>query len=192
MTFDQTDPWGNVSPWDVANQPQPNPTSEPPVSNQPNAVANPDNVTLSFKGGTGHDASLLVLRAGSLAELDQMLDQQASYLKSVVEKASRVQAFSTNLNAAAKVSSPTTSAPPAQPYFNQSTGQVQNGQSAQPPFGGGAPDHDSQGVTTCAHGPRKHFAKDNWEAMFCQEREKSAQCPPAFKDKKTGKYAVKS
>jgi hypothetical protein len=47
------------------------------------------------------------------------------------------------------------------------------------------------GVTTCMHGDRKHFAKDNWEAMFCQEREKSAQCPPAFKNKKSGKYELK-
>lgn len=43
---------------------------------------------------------------------------------------------------------------------------------------------------TCTHG-RKHFAKDTWEAMFCTQREKSDQCPPAFFDKKMKKYVQK-
>jgi len=189
--FDPFDPWGQKSPWDEA-QPNTNPTApEAPVTNQPAPVVteNAENVTYSFKGGTGYDASLLVIRAASLTELNEKLTKEAAVLRSVLEKGAQVQAFNTSLNSAAK---PTTSAPApqAQPTFQN--GQVQYQQQApQAPFGGGAPESD-QGVTTCVHGPRKHFAKDTWEAMFCQEREKHNQCTPAFKNKKTGKYEVKS
>lgn len=184
--FDPTDPWGTKSPWDVA-QPDQTQTPEAPVTN---VVENADSVTLSFKGGTGHDASLLVLRAANASALNQMLDREAATLKEVVEKAARVQAYSTAVNQAAKAQGAPQAPPATQPTFNPNSGQVQYNQAPQAPFGGGG--ESDQGVTTCAHGPRKHFAKDNWEAMFCTEREKYNQCPPAFKDKKTGKYAVKS
>lgn len=183
--FDPTDPWGQKSPWDVA-QPDTNPTApEAPVTNQP--VATPENVTLSFKGGAGYDASLLVVRAGSLAELDQMLDQEAAHLKSVMEKAARVQAYSTSLNSATKTSA-ATAAPATQPSFNPASGQVQYSQPAQAPqapFGGGAPGD------SCVHGrtPRSGTnQKGPWSALFCNERDKNAQCKPLWKQK-DGSYA---
>jgi hypothetical protein len=185
--FDPTDPWGQRSPWEIA-QPDTNTAPEAPVTNQPtSAVENNDAVTLSFKGGSGYDASLLVLRAENIAALDRMMDQEVAHLKSVMEKAARVQAYSTSLNSGQ--AKPAASAPAAQPSFNPNSGQVQYNQAPTAPFGGGG--ESDQGVTTCAHGPRKYFAKDTWEAMFCQEREKRNQCPPAFKDKKTDKYVVK-
>ncbi|MFD5069174.1 hypothetical protein ACFWNC_14770 [Streptomyces sp. NPDC058369] len=182
--FDPTDPWGTKSPWDEA-QPNQTQTPEAPVTN---VVENADSVTLSFKGGSGHDASLLVLRAANASALNQMLDREAATLKEVVEKAARVQAYSTAVNQAAKGQVAPQAPPAAQPTFNPNSGQVQYNQAPEPPFGGGS----DLGVTTCMHGPRTHRAGANWEAMFCPERDKSAQCPPAWKDKKTGKYAVKS
>lgn len=125
--FDPTSPWGDRSPWDIA-QPEPQTPTAPevPVTNPSAAVVteNPEGVTLSFKGGPGYDASLLVIRATNLAELDRKMDQEAGFLKSVMEKAAKVQAYSTALNSGGAQPAPA-AAPVAQPSFNPNSGQVQ-------------------------------------------------------------------
>jgi hypothetical protein len=145
--FDPTDPWGSKSPWDAVGQTQTPPAQEAPVTNQPVAAIaeNPDGVTLSFKGGPGYDASLLVIRAANLAELDRKMDQEAVHLKSVMEKAARAQAYSTALNSGGTQPQPA-GAPPAQPSFNPSSGQVQYG-SQQAPSGPPKPANVPDGWT---------------------------------------------
>lgn len=146
--FDPTDPWGQKSPWDVANQPQTPPAQEAPVPNSTAAVVteNSDAVTLSFKGGPGFDASLLVIRAASLAELDKKMDQEAGHLKSVIEKAAKIQAYSTSLNSGAGTSAPA-AAPAAQPTFNPNSGQVQYNQAPSAPAGPPKPANVPDGWT---------------------------------------------
>ncbi|MFD9561490.1 hypothetical protein [Streptomyces sp. NPDC059994] len=61
-----------------------------------------EGVTLSFKGGSGYDASLLVLRAGTIAEMDQVLEQEGAQLASLMKRAAKIQSFSTELNASDK------------------------------------------------------------------------------------------
>ncbi|MFE8916841.1 hypothetical protein [Streptomyces globisporus] len=197
MSFDQTDPWGNVSPWDAANQPQPNLTSEPPVSNPSVAVAsapNPFKIGFTLKAASGYDAEWLTPTVyGSTAEetaqrgKDLLLAMKANGL---IEFTAQAAEFTRGQFLGGKGGKPA-QAPPAQPSFNQGTGQVQYSQPAQAPFGGGVPDHEDKGTTTCVHGNRTHRTGGNWEAMFCPAREKSEQCPPAWKDKKTGKFVVK-
>lgn len=190
--FDPTDPWGVKSPWDVA-QPEPQPTApEAPVTTPPVVASSPNPFKIGFtlKAASGYDAEWLTPTVyGSSAEetaqrgKDLLLAMRAVGLIDITSQAAEYTRGQFKGGPKAQ-----TAAPTAKPSFQN--GQVQYGNQA--PFGGGVPDHDDLGVTTCAHGPRKHFAKDTWEAMFCQAREKSEQCPPAFKDKKSGKYVVKS
>lgn len=191
--FDPTDPWGQKSPWDEVQPPQTAP--EVPVTNQPNAVAtspNPFKIGFTLKAASGFDAEWLTPTVyGSSAEetaqrgKDLLLAMKAQGLIEFTSQAAKY--FRDQ-----RPSGQPASAPPAaaQPSFQN--GQVQYGnQAPQAPFGAGVPDHDDRGTTTCAHGPRTHRTGATWEAMFCSAREKSEQCPPAWKDKKTGKFVVK-
>lgn len=191
--FDPTDPWGSRSPWETAGQTQPEPTPEAPVTNQPvaaNPAPNPFKIGMTLKAASGYDAEWLTPTVyGASAEdtaqkaKDLLLAMKANGLIEFVSQAAEYTRGQFKGGAAKQA--------PGKPSFQN--GQVQyNNQPAEPPFGGGVPDHDDLGVTTCAHGPRKHFSKDNWEAMFCQAREKRDQCPPAFKNKKSGKYEIKN
>lgn len=60
--FDPTSPWGERSPWEIA-QPEPQPTApEVPVTNQPTAVAsnqNPFKIGFTLKAAAGYDAEWL-------------------------------------------------------------------------------------------------------------------------------------
>jgi len=167
--FDPTDPWGDVSPWDATSQTQPPATQEPPVATPPVAVVdNQESVTLSFKGGTGYDASLLVIRAASLSEMNEKLTREAAALRSVLEKAAKVQAYNTSLNSSDKTTQPAGTKP-----------QFQNGKIINQPVA--APAGDS-----CPHGRtlrEGNGAKGPWAAMFCNERNKAAQCPPLWRQK---------
>ncbi|MFD9563412.1 hypothetical protein [Streptomyces sp. NPDC059994] len=169
-------PFGSGSPWDEAaeNTPAPNEiNTESPVTTAAPAPAAHEGATLSFKGGAGYDANLLVLRAPTVSDMDAMLEEEGTVIASVLRKAAKIQAFNTELNTKGK--GITTKAASKTVFTG---GRVQQ-------EGGSAVVND-----TCPHG-RKHFAKGDWEAMFCTEREKSDQCPPAFLDKKTGKYVQK-
>lgn len=188
--FDPTDPWGQKSPWDVAGQTQTPPTQEAPVTNQPvavNTAPNPFKIGFTLKAASGYDAEWLTPTVyGSSAE------ETAQRGKDLLLAMKQVGLIEFTAQAAEFTRSQFQGggAKPAQPAGTKPSfqgGKVQHNQAP-----AGVPDHDDQGVTTCAHGPRKYFSKNNWEAMFCQEREKSAQCPPAFKNKKSGKYELPS
>jgi hypothetical protein len=152
----------------------------PPVAA---SAPNPYKIGFTLKAASGYDAEWLTPTVyGSTAEETAQRGKDLLLaMKSVglIEFTAQAAEFTRGqfLGGGAKPA-----AVAAKPTFQN--GQVQYGNQA--PSGG--PD---LGVTTCMHGPRKHFAKDTWEAMFCQEREKSAQCPPAFKNKKSGKYELK-
>lgn len=196
--FNETDPWGERSPWEIA-QPNSNTASEAPVTNQPATTSpNPFKIGFTLKAASGYEAEWLTptVYGGSAEETAQRGKDLLVAMKNIglIEFTAQAAEFTRGTYLGAGKSKPASQAPApqAQPTFNPTSGQVQYSQPAQAPqapFGGGG--ESDQGVTTCAHGPRKYFAKDAWEAMFCQEREKYNQCPPAFKDKKTGKYVVK-
>ncbi|MET9816912.1 hypothetical protein [Streptomyces sp. NPDC006355] len=186
--FDPTDPWGQKSPWDVA-QPDPQPTAqEAPVTTPPVVAPNPYKIGFTLKAASGYDAEWLTPTVyGSTAEETAQRGKDlllAMKQVGLIEFTAQAAEFTRGqfMGKGGPKEAPSQVAA-AKPTFQN--GQVQYG--SQAPSGG-----SDLGVTTCAHGNRKHFAKDTWEAMFCQAREKSEQCPPAFKDKKTGKYVVKS
>ncbi|MGK5626973.1 hypothetical protein [Streptomyces sp. URMC 123] len=168
-------PFGN-SPWD-APSPENNMTEtlkESPVTTS--TAHTQEGVTLSFKGGEGYDASLLVLRAATISDMDAMLDEEASTLASLMKRMAKIQSFNTELNFKDKG---TKVKPTGKNTF--SGGKVQNS-------AGG----EHQGVTDCEHG-RTHVAKNGWEAYFCNadERKGEDKCPPAFLSKKSGKFELK-
>lgn len=190
--FDPTDPWGQKSPWDVA-QPNANQTaSEAPVTNQPTSASpNPFKIGFTLKAATGFEAEWLTpVVYGATAEetaqrgKDLLVAMKANGL---IEFTAQAAQYTRGQYLGAGNPKPAAVAPAAQPSFQN--GQVQYGnQSAQPPFGGGAP---AAGGDSCPHG-RTHRSGNNakgpWEAMFCNERNKSAQCPPMWKQK-DGSYA---
>ncbi|WP_424214810.1 hypothetical protein ACN20G_23590 [Streptomyces sp. BI20] len=166
-------PFGQ-SPWDEpANDNTPTSNQESPVTVTTATPAH-EGVTLSFKGGSGYDASLLVLRASTITEMGQMLDSEREALMALMKRMAKVQTFNNGLNAPAKT---------VQAGKNTfSGGKVQNS--------GGDGGH--KGVTDCEHG-RTHVAKGTWEAYFCNadERKGEDKCPPAFLNNKSGKFEVK-
>ncbi|MFB7906439.1 hypothetical protein ACFC1T_08445 [Kitasatospora sp. NPDC056076] len=124
-------------------------------------TAAPENVTLSFKGGAGYDASLLVLRAGSLTEMDTLLRTESAALKSLLEQAAKVQSYNTGLNSPAGAGS-------------AARAKFENGKVVSKGTPSGPGDDD------CPHG-RKLVDKGNWSAMFCQAPQKPDQCAPLWK-----------
>ncbi|WP_327377697.1 hypothetical protein OG393_29350 [Streptomyces sp. NBC_01216] len=169
-------PFGSGSPWDEPTEntaSNKNDTESPVTTAAPAPTAAPEGVTVSFKGGLGYDASLAVLRAATVADMDNLLEEEGPAIASMLRKMAKIQAFNTELNTKDKGA---TAKPAGRTTFSGGRVQQEEGSSVV--------------GDTCPHG-RKHFAKGDWEAMFCTEREKSDQCPPAFKDKKTGKYVQK-
>ncbi|AYG79969.1 hypothetical protein DWB77_02088 [Streptomyces hundungensis] len=163
-------PWGEpTTDTTTAETPKESPMTTPTTHTQ-------EGVTLSFKGGEGYDASLLVLRAATVADMDAMLDEEASALASLMKRMAKIQKYSTELNAKDKGAKPA-----GKNSF--SGGKVQNS--------GGDGGH--QGVTDCEHG-RTHVAKGTWEAYFCNadERKGDDKCAPAFLNKKSGKFELKN
>ncbi|MFJ7901920.1 hypothetical protein ACIQ6V_15765 [Streptomyces sp. NPDC096198] len=168
-------PFGN-SPWDEPSTDNTTETSKESPMTTPTAHTQ-EGVTLSFKGGEGYDASLLVLRAATIADMEAMLDEEAGALASLMKRMAKIQSFSSELNYKDKG---VKAKPAGKTTF--SGGKVQNS-------GGG----EHQGATDCEHG-RTHVAKGTWEAYFCNadERRGEAKCPPAFLNKKSGKFELKA
>ncbi|QUI30660.1 hypothetical protein H9W91_07125 [Streptomyces alfalfae] len=131
-------------------------------------------VRVTLKGGKGYDAPWITIDGTDVADALAQLDRKDE-VKALVD-------------AAAKIGR----------YF-ASTGEPAGGGSAPKRFengkvvggSGGGGGGERQGDTTCAHGDRTYRSGGSWEAMFCPARDKSEQCPPAWKDKKTGKFVVK-
>lgn len=176
--FDPTDPWGAKSPWDVA-QPDSQPTApEVPVTNPPAAAPNPYKIGFTLKAAAGYDAEWLTPTVyGSTAEetaqrgKDLLLAMKAVGL---IEFTAQAAEFTRSQFQGG----PKTQAAPATAKPSFQNGQVQYNQTPAAPAG--VPGD------SCPHG-RTHRsgtnAKGPWEAMFCNERNKAAQCPPLWKQK---------
>ncbi|MCZ1015586.1 hypothetical protein [Streptomyces noursei] len=129
-------------------------------------------VRVTLKGGTSYDAPWITIDGVNIADaLEQLANKEQ--VKELIDATAKVGQYF------ASTGKPSTAGAAPKRFEN---GRVVAQQAD------GAPEVVND---QCPHG-RKHFAKDNWEAMFCTERERANQCPPAFKDKKTGKYLVKS
>ncbi|UFQ16387.1 MULTISPECIES: hypothetical protein [Streptomyces] len=172
------DPFADTSPWDEPNEtPATETPKESPVTTAPTAM-NPFKIGLTFKAASGFDAEWITptVYGGSADEVARRTVELIGALKEhgVIELASKAAEYTRGQYKGA----PST-AKAAPKRFEGGKVVTQDG---------GAPEVVND---DCPHG-RKHFAKDTWEAMFCTARDRADQCPPAFKDKKTGKYVVKS
>ncbi|MER5441153.1 hypothetical protein [Streptomyces sp. NPDC002790] len=175
-----TDPFADVSPWDEPNEaPITETPKESPVTTAPAAVSaapNPFKIGLTFKAASGFDAEWITptVYGGSADEVAQRTVDLIGALKEhgVIELASKAAEYTRG----------------------QFKGAV--AKAAPKKFEGGrvvaaGGDGAAEGDVTCVHGQRTHRTGATWEAMFCPAREKSEQCPPAWKDKKTGKFVAK-
>ncbi|MGC9439297.1 hypothetical protein [Streptomyces sp. WG5] len=136
--FDPTDPWGQKSPWDVA-QPENNNTTAPeaPVSN-PSVAANPNPFKIGFtlKAAAGYEAEWLTptVYGSSAQETAERGKELLLAMKSVglIEFTAQAAEFTRGqfMGAGGPKSAPAPVAA-AQPSFNPASGQVQ--------FGGQAP-----------------------------------------------------
>ncbi|MFI6684945.1 hypothetical protein [Streptomyces sp. NPDC050485] len=98
-------PFGNTSPWDEPTEvPAAENVKELPVTTAPATATThtQEGVTLSFKGGTGYDANLCVLRSATVKEMDKLLEEEGPAIASMLRKASKIQAFNTELNTSEK------------------------------------------------------------------------------------------
>ncbi|MFD7017182.1 hypothetical protein [Streptomyces sp. NPDC059928] len=170
-------PFGN-SPWDEPDaKNENNETKESPMTTS--TAHTQEGVTVSFKGGEGYDASLLVLRAATIPEMDAMLDEEAGALASLMKRMAKIQSYSSELN------------------FKDKGAKAKPGSAGKTSFSGGkvlnSGGGEHQGVTDCEHG-RTHVAKNGWEAYFCNadERKGEDKCAPAFLNKKTNKFELKN
>lgn len=189
--FDPTSPWGERSPWEIA-QPDTNTAPEAPVTNQPATTSpNPFKIGFTLKAASGYDAEWLTptVYGASAEETAQRGKDLLVAMKNIglIEFTAQAAEYTRGTFLGAGKAKPAASAPAAQPSFNPNSGQVQYSQAPQAPFGG-AP---AAGGDSCTHG-RTHRAGTNqkgpWEAMFCNERNKDAQCKPLWKQK-DGSYA---
>jgi hypothetical protein len=176
MSFDPTDPWGNVSPWDVAGQTQTPPTEEPPVTNSTAVAApNPFKIGFTLKAASGYDAEWLTPTVyGSTAEetaqrgKDLLLAMRAVGLIDLTSQAAEYTRG--QFKGGAKTQS---AAPAAKPSFQN--GQVQYAQQA-PPAPASAPGD------TCTHGRTQKSGtgkKGAWTALFCNGP-RGQQCDPIW------------
>ncbi|WP_371666021.1 hypothetical protein OG306_33380 [Streptomyces sp. NBC_01241] len=185
--FDPTSPWGERSPWEIA-QPDTNTAPEAPVTNQPAPVAtspNPFKIGFTLKAASGYDAEWLTptVYGASAEETAQRGKDLLVAMKNIglIEFTAQAAAYTRGTFLGGGKAKPAASAPQAQPTFQN--GQVQYQQPAQAPQ---APFGAAAGGDTCTHGrtPREGTnTKGPWAALFCNERNKAAQCPPLWRGK---------
>jgi hypothetical protein len=174
--FDPTDPWGQKSPWDVA-QPESQPTAqEAPVTTPPvaSAAPNPFKIGFTLKASSGYDAEWLTptVYGSSAEETAQRGKDLLLAMKSVglIEFTAQAAEFTRGqfLGGGAK----SAAAPAAKPTFQN--GQVQYNQ---------AP--TSAPGDSCSHGRTQKSgtgAKGPWTAMFCNGP-RGQQCDPLWQQK---------
>ncbi|MDQ8703336.1 hypothetical protein RCO28_12675 [Streptomyces sp. LHD-70] len=180
------DPFADVSPWDEPTEaPTAETPKESPVTTAPATVStapNPFKIGLTFKAASGFDAEWITptVYGGSADEVAQRTVDLIGALKEhgVIELASKAAEYTRG-----QFKGASGGAAKAAPKRFEGGRVVAAGGDG----GGGA----AEGDTTCVHGQRTHRTGATWEAMFCPAREKSEQCPPAWKDKKTGRFVVK-
>ncbi|MFE0773888.1 hypothetical protein [Streptomyces sp. NPDC058861] len=126
-------------------------------------------VRVTLKGGTGYDAPWITIDGTDVADALAQLNRKDE-VKELVDTAAKIGGYFASTGKPAGAAAPK----------KFEGGRVVSA-------GGG----EHQGDTICVHGQRTYRSGGSWEAMFCPAREKSEQCPPAWKDKKTGKFAVK-
>ncbi|MFD0407318.1 hypothetical protein [Kitasatospora sp. NPDC127116] len=167
------DPFADISPWDEKSDLTETPTVEETPMTTP-ATADNEGFCATLKFGPGYDAPWLVMRDGSADGLKRKIGEAKE--SGLLETMGKASAYVVTL-APSKADKAA-----GQPSF--SGGRVQNSAGAE---------SGHKGDLTCDHGARTHVAKGTWEAYFCNadERAGEAKCPPAFLDKKTGKFAVK-
>lgn len=163
------DPFAETSPWDnpaveAPAQPAQAPASAPQASAP--GPASPEAVTLSFKGGAGYDASLLVLRAPSITDMATLLAAESATLKALLERAAKVQAFNTGLNSAGR------SGPAPKRFENGKVVQAPETAAETPTVAG----------DDCPHG-RSLVEKPTWTALFCNSNDDNDKCAPLWRQK---------
>lgn len=182
--FDPTSPWGQKSPWDVA-QPENNNTTAPeaPVTNQSAPVAaapNPFKIGLTLKAASGYDAEWITptVYGGTADEVASRTMELLNALKQykIIETTAQAAEFTRGQFLGGGKSQPAAS----KPSFNPASGQVQYNQPAPAaPAGGGY---------TCNHGSRNfkegNGAKGPWAAWMCPTPKGTPdQCPPLWRQK---------
>ncbi|MFD8142584.1 hypothetical protein [Streptomyces sp. NPDC059708] len=140
---------------------------------------NKTGITTTIKFGASFDAPWSVLHTADLNEANGILESPefGRYAQNVVTYAKAAQGLYGPVAPAKPAARPA-------PAAGDALAGLGGG-------GGG----EAQGDVTCAHGPRKApFSKGNWTAMFCGGRglDKSQECPPAFLNKKTNRFELKS
>lgn len=158
----------NDDPWAVATpEPEPEETvatvTQLPTAKAPEPVQVPggDSHVLSFKGGTGYDAFLYVLKADSnKAILSQLADPD---FQEVLKRAQSIQKWNTEQFTGAPKSDGN-SAPKAQPNRTEAPGGEKR---------------------FCKHGEMKYRediskAGNPYKGFFCTERNRDEQCKAVF------------
>ncbi|MBD0689678.1 hypothetical protein BG452_06695 [Streptomyces sp. CBMA123] len=138
------------------------------------ATADNEGFCATLKFGAGYDAPWLVVRDDSAEGLKRKIGEAKQ--SGLLEAMGKASAYVVTL------APPKAEKPAGQPSF--SGGRVQQA---------GSSEGGHKGDLTCTHGNRSHVAKGTWEAYFCNADERAGEekCPPAFLDKKTGKFTVK-
>ncbi|MCX4554106.1 hypothetical protein [Streptomyces sp. NBC_01500] len=179
---DPFDPFGTTSPWE-SHETASN-SQEPPVTTPIASSPNPFKIGMTLKAAAGYDAEWFTPTVyGPTAEetaqgakalivamknegLIDLVSKAADYVRSTHKQGGQA----------------VMGAPVAPPTFQN--GQVVQQQAAPSP----AP---AAGGYTCAHGNRNFKDGGTWQAYFCgapQGTDKSQQCAPLWKDKKTGQF----
>jgi len=180
--YDPTDPWGDVSPWDVAGQTQPDQTPESPVTNNSVAVnpaPNPFKIGLTLKAASGYDAEWITptIYGATADEVSERTVELINALKKhgVIELTAKAAEFTRS-------------------QFQGGSGKPAQPAGAKPSFQGGKVQYNQQPAAapapvtgdSCPHGRTLREGtnqKGAWAAMFCNERNKAAQCPPMWRQK---------
>jgi len=171
---DYPDPFGTASPWD-ANPPTATPVKEKPMTNTQSDGA-PFRVGVTLKAGKGYEAPWITpsVSGGTAEEVAKGAAELMAALKTfgVIDLTNKAAHFIQG---------------DYEPG-NPNPVRFENGNLV------GAVKDDTDGVITCRHGDRTFRSGENsrgtWQAMFCPERDKSSQCPPAWFNKKTNRYEI--
>jgi hypothetical protein len=150
---------------------EPTDTASFDTPNEPN-----NGVTLSYKGGTGYDASLFVLRASNMRELLELIGgdprnlSNAEVLKAIFDLSAKHQAYRSGLNGSQKRA-------PA-PESSGSTEQPVDSRPAPTDAPGGEERFCKHGKMTFRTGITKSGKNQGktWQGFYCTERDKDNQC----------------
>ncbi|MGW9170124.1 hypothetical protein [Streptomyces decoyicus] len=175
------DPFAETNPWEIG---QPAAQAATDTSRPEAPMSDGNKVRVTLKAGKGFDAPWITIDGTSIEDaLAQM--QKGQPLMELLTRTAQVGSHFASLGEGG--ARPASAASPvAPPQFVN--GQLQGGGVPAPAAPAPAP---ASGGLVCAHGPRNHVVKPNWEAMFCsapQGTPEEQKCAPMWKDKKTGQF----